>query len=62
MNCKLALHVLIVSYLFNIGFSNACKGQESERDTGQASALLRGVVTDEQGTPVIGAIVDTLFV
>ncbi len=60
MNCKLALHILIVGCFFAIGFTNTCCGQESERDPGQASALLRGVVTDEQGTPVVGATVDTV--
>ena len=60
MTCKLALHILIVGCFYDIGFTNTCSGQESERDPGQASTLLRGVVTDERGTPVVGATVDTV--
>jgi protocatechuate 3,4-dioxygenase beta subunit len=60
MTFKSAILAFVVVYLPNIGFTNLCHGQEAERDPGQATVLLRGIVADEQGKPIVGATVDAV--
>ncbi len=60
MNHKKAWLVTFVAVFFSCLSAQLGSGQDAERDPGQASVLLRGIVQDEQGNPIVGASIATV--
>lgn len=53
--------LLTLAYsLMTLNLGLATFAQETERDAGQATVLLRGIVSDEQGKPIIGASIEAV--
>jgi hypothetical protein len=60
MNFKPAVLAIVVSLILNMVPTSTCITQEAERDPGQASVSLRGIVSDEQGKPIVGATLEAI--